>query len=370
MAKTRENRKFHPDKPYNGLPFLPPRARIETIQVLKMLTPAARALADLKRAGDLIPNQSVLLRSIFLQEAKYSSEIENIFTTNDRLYKQLSYDSDLFDPPTKEVMRYLEAALTGIESLKRRGAITPSLCVEIVREIKQFDLDVRTLPGTKIVGSQNNRSIYCPPEGEVLIRELLDDLCNYLNEDDAVDPLIKMAVAHYQFEAIHPFMDGNGRTGRILNILYLVYAGILDLPVLYLSRYIIEHKADYYQKLLAVTAQNAWEDWILFILDGLEKTAIETRDMILEIHQALKEATETAKNQMKTGYSKELIELIFERPYTRLSFLEERQIAKRQSGSAYLQSLESIGLLKKERMGRDVLYINERLLGILSGHSS
>jgi Fic family protein len=352
--------------PFNGLPLLPPQEEVETKRTLKKAITANKALAELKTAGDLIPNQAILIRAIVLQEAKLSSEIENIVTTNDELYRAFSDDAEKTDPSTKEVLKYEEGLWHGYQHLRASGLLTSRLFIEIVQIIKQQDINVRSLPGTRVVNRSTGEPIYSPPEGQLLIRGLLDNLSSFLYNEDDIDPLIKMAIAHYQFEAIHPFPDGNGRTGRIINILYLVEQKLLGIPVLYLSKYIIQNKALYYEGLRRVTEEAAWEDWIVYMLEGIEQTARDTKNKIDAIRKAMLESAEFAKSEMKKGYSKELIELIFQQPYTRISSLEEVGIAKRDAASLYLRELDRIGILKGFKQGREMLYINTSLFDILS----
>jgi Fic family protein len=356
---------FDKNKPYNQLPLLPPRAQVETITTLKKAIRAHKALAELKGAGNLIPNQTILLRSIVLQEARLSSEIENIFTTNDKLYKAFSDPDNSDDPNTKEVLSYQDALWHGFRELKEGRSLSPSLIVEIVNEIRQNDAGIRAHPGV-CIANLRGETIYTPPEGAELIRALLNNLCEYLYADDGQDSLIKLAVQHYQFEAIHPFSDGNGRTGRVLNILYLVSEGLLDVPVLYLSRYIIDNKVQYYRKLKQVTEEGAWEDWVSYILEAVEDTATKTCDKIHKIRQLLDDCLELARGKVKKGYSKELIELIFQQPYCRIQSVEKAGLAKRETASAYLKELERVGILRGLMIGREKYYINDRLFDVLA----
>ena len=357
---------FDANQPFNDLPLLPPGVQLETVPVLKQAIAASRELAELKGAGNLIPNQKILLTGIVLQEARLSSEIENIVTTNDELY-QASAD-DLFSASghTKEVLRYQQALWECFETLLERPLGT-NLFIELVEIIKGQQMGIRCLPGTRLTGNDGN-IVYTPPEGEVRLRELLANLERFIHdENDGLDPLVRLAVMHYQFEAIHPFADGNGRTGRIINILYLVDKGLLELPVLYLSRYIIRNKPAYYDGLRRVTEEQAWEDWILFMLRGIEEMARETRAMIRQIYDLMAEMGEVARVHAGKAYSKDLIELIFEQPYCKIRFLEERGLAKRQTASSYLKAFASAGLLRAVKAGREVYYINDQLLRLLSG---
>jgi Fic family protein len=364
MQKSGKVRSFHRDKPYNDLPLLPPPVELETRAVLKKAIAAARELAELKGAGDVIPNQAILINGIVLQEARLSSEIENIVTTNDELYQAASEDLFNAGPHTKEVLRYREALWHGFHGLNVRPLST-NLFVDLVRIIKQTDIGIRRVPGTKIANSAGD-VIYTPPEGESRLRDLLANLERFIHADDGMEPLVKLAVMHYQFEAIHPFTDGNGRAGRILNILFLVEGGLLDLPVLYLSHYIIRSKAAYYEGLRRVTEEGAWEDWVLYMLDAIEATARQTRERIFRIRDLMEETQRLARERAGTAYSKDLIELIFEHPYCKIRFVERAGLAKRQTASEYLRKLESIGLLRGARAGREVYYINNALLKVLS----
>ncbi|WP_457665386.1 Fic family protein [Thiolapillus sp.] len=358
---------FDPDRPYNDLPPLPPQGvPLETVPVLKQVVAASRELAELKGAGNVIPNQHILLSGVVLQEARLSSEIENIVTTNDELYQASADDLFSASPHTKEVLRYQQALWGGFEKLRERPLST-NLFIELVEIIKGRGMGIRRLPGTKLTGN-DGRIVYTPPEGEERLRALLGNLEQFVHDDESgLDPLIRLAVMHYQFEAIHPFGDGNGRTGRVINILYLVERGLLELPVLYLSRYIIRNKPDYYEGLRRVTEEQAWEDWILFMLRGIEEMARETRELIRQIADLMVETGEIARIKAPKAYSKDLIELIFEQPYCKIRFLEERGLAKRQTASTYLKAFAGVGLLRPVKAGREVYYINDRLLRVLAG---
>jgi Fic family protein len=359
---------FDPSKPYKDLPLLPPKAQIETNAVLKKAISAARALAELKGLGQTIPNQAMLVDSLVLQEAKDSSEIENIFTTNDVLFRSFAAKTNRIDAPTKEVLRYREALWEGFKTLKQRTVLSTNLLVSIVQKIKENNAGIRTIPGTAIVNGNTKEIIYTPPDGEMVLRDKLTNLEQFMNaNDNTIEPLVKLALIHYQFEAIHPFPDGNGRTGRILCILFLTCNGLLELPVLYLSRYIIEHKNNYYLLLRAVTEKSAWEPWILYILDAVEQMSIVTRNRILAIRTLMNETMKSARKELPVRvYSKELIELLFRQPYTKGQFIVEAGIAKRKTASAYLHELEHIGLLKSQKMGKETLYLNTRLYDLLS----
>lgn len=354
---------FDRNRPFNDLPLLPPDVDLESRAILKKAIAANRELAELKGAGDAVPNQAILLNSIVLQEARLSSEIENIVTTTDELYKAVDEKPAKLDHATKEVLHYREALWHGYESLKTRPLST-NLFIELVGMIKQSNLGIRKVPGTKIADSRG-AVVYTPPEGETRLRDLLTNLERFMHADDDVDPLVKLAVLHYQFEAIHPFTDGNGRTGRLVNILYLLEKGLLKLPVLYLSHFIIQNKSDYYSSLRNVTEHNAWEPWILYMLEAIVVTARQTRIKIFRIRDAMEAARELVRTKAPKIYSKGLIELVFELPYCKIRFLEQRGIAKRQTASVYLKTLVDIGLLQSMKAGREVYYLNAPLLEIL-----
>lgn len=351
------------DKPYNELPLLPPKVNLELPEILKKAIKATRALGELKGAGKNIPNQAILINAIALQEAKESSEIENIFTTHDELYRAFEDQEKVTDLHTKEVLRYQEALWYGYNSLVKKPLLTTNLFVELVQIIKQNQAGIRNTPGTKIV-RDDGQVIYTPPEGEEPIRIFLRNLEDFIHAEDDLEPLIKMAIIHYQFEAIHPFSDGNGRAGRIINVLYLIQQELIDLPVLYLSKYIIENKSKYYQLLREVTEQGEWKNWILYILDAIEKMAEYTKMKIDKIYQLKLDMADSLKKETNF-YSMELLEVIFQRPYCRIHHLEEAGIAKRKTASEYLYQMEAIGLMRPQKVGREMLFINDAFLKIL-----
>lgn len=356
---------FDREQPYNDLSLLPPQGiELDTRTVLRKTVAASRAVAELKGAGDAIPNQLILVNSIVLQEARLSSEIENIVTTNDELYQAVSDNLAGASPGTKEVLHYREALWHGYEQLGRRPLST-NLFIEIAEIIKQKPMGIRRVPGTRLAGAAGE-VMYTPPEGEAVIREKLANLERFIHEENGLDPLVKLAVMHYQFEAIHPFTDGNGRTGRLINILYLVEKGLLKLPVLYLSHDIIRSKAAYYDGLRGVTENAAWEDWIVYMLEIIESTARQTRERIFRIRDLMEEVTQEARVKANKAYSKDLIEIIFQHPYCKIGFLVQAGVAKRQTASAYLKALESAGILRSVRAGRENYFINDRLLAVLA----
>ncbi len=359
---------YNPLIPYNDLPDLPPTQDIETVAVLRKAITAARALAELKGLGETLPDQNILVNSIILQEARASSEIENIVTTNDALFRALSASSQAgVAPATKEVIRYRQALWTGFHDLRNRPVLSTNVFVHIVNMIGENQAGIRTLPGTVIASSATRETIYTPPEGEDIIRRKLHNLEEYIHSSDGPDSLVKMAVAHYQFEAIHPFSDGNGRTGRIIGILYLIQESLLDLPVLYLSRYIIQNKSDYYRLLRGVTEAQEWEPWILYMLEAVEDTASFTRKRILDIRELMSKTREIVRRELPRIYTSDLVEQLFRQPYTKVEFLVDAGIAKRQTAAEYLHELERIGVLKSTRVGRENLFLNVGLYGLLSG---
>jgi Fic family protein len=352
--------------PYNTLPDLPPQEEIETKPVLKKAIQANKAIAELLIAGHLIPNQSVLIQTLGLSEAKLSSEIENIVTTNDTLYKAFAEEPTKIDAATKEVLLYKDALWYGYEAISmNKRLLTTPLFVEIVQILKGSAQGIRKISGTRIANPLGE-IMYTPPEGEEVIRNKLHALERFIYTETTLDPLIQMALIHYQFEAIHPFHDGNGRTGRILNILFLILKGLLEIPVLYLSRYIIANKPAYYSGLRNVTENGEWEAWVLYILEGLEQTAITMREQITQIHRLMQETAAKVKAELPTIYSKDLVEALFRSPYCKIKFLEDAKIAKRQTASNYLKQLEEIGILHGKKTGRDTYYINEAFLKILT----
>ena len=351
---------FDRQQPFNDLPLLPPAFDLESRAVLRQAIISNRILANLRGLAAQIPNQAMLISSLVLQEARLSSEIENIVTTNDELYRADADSDGKTDSHTKEVLRYRQALNHGFRELKKRP-LTTNLFIEIVQIIKQVDFGVRRTPGTALKNSQEE-VVYTPPVGEALIRDKLSNLEQFIHAQDELDPLIKMAVMHYQFEAIHPFEDGNGRTGRILNLLYLVEQGLLDLPVLFLSSYIMANKTGYYDGLRGVTERQDWENWILYMLKAVEITAQKTFDQVTRIRAIMDQVQEKVRLQAPGIYSKDLIEAIFTHPYTKIQFLVNANIAKRQTASTYLQTLANLGFLRPSKQGREIYYINDALL--------
>lgn len=356
------------DEPYNELPLLPPQGDVETTAILKACIRARAALAELKQAGELLPNQGLLMNLLPLLEAKDSSEIENIVTTTDTLFRYAKEGKGA-DPQTKEALRYRTALRQGVEQLRQRPLST-NTAVEVCSTLKGSAMELRKLPGTTIGNQVTGKVVYTPPEGEQHLRGLLANWEVFLHAEDDIDPLIKMAISHYQFEAIHPFYDGNGRTGRILNILYLIERELLTLPILYLSRYIVQHKADYYRLLTSVTSKGDWEAWIVFILLGVESTSQWTCAKITATRRLIEKTSTHVREQLPKIYSHELVQLIFEQPYCRISDVVERDIAKRQTASTYLKQLVSIGVLREMQAGKEKLFVNPRLVDLMTQDSN
>lgn len=361
MAQT-----FDPATPYNALPSLPPKADLESREVLKACIEARAAVAELKQAGRMLPNQDILINTIPLLEARASSEIENIVTTTDRLFRFAQPDREgLADPATKEALRYRTALRRGVESITERPLSTAT-AVEVCRALLGVELDIRRTPGTALVNQATGARVYTPPEGEAHLRSLLANWERFQHEADSIDPLIRMAVGHYQFEAIHPFVDGNGRTGRILNVLFLIEKDLLDLPILYLSHSIVRNKADYYRLLLAVTAREAWQEWILYVLRAVDETARWTTERIQAIQRLMQETVDHARQKLYPGFSRDLLELIFVQPYCRIKNVVDAGIAKRQTAAVYLKQLVDAGVLEEVKVGREKLFINPRLMRLLT----
>lgn len=360
---------FNPSIPYNDLPALPPAQDVETKAVLRKCIESTRKLEGLRQAAKLIPNQDVLINSIPLREAQDSSEIENIVTTNDRLFRFANTDGEHADPATREILRYRTALRNGYDNLKARP-LTVQTALTLCRTIKDYDIDVRSLPGTTITNRSTGQVIYTPPEGADVIRDKLSNWETYLHEKDGVDPIIRMAVGHYQFEAIHPFPDGNGRTGRALNILYLIDQKLLDLPILYLSQYINVHRDSYYRLLSRVTSDKEWEPWILFMLDAVEQTAQWTTNKIDALKALMDDTVRYVKAVQPKIYSRELVELIFTQPYCRTADLVGNGVASRNIAAKYLKELTAAGVLEQRKEGREVLYLNTRFLDLLKSNQN
>ena len=347
---------------------LPPKDKeglieLETKKVLRKTIRTNKKLAELKGYSEAVPNKNILLNAITLIEAKDSSEIENIITTHDELFDALSKQV-LVPSPAKEVLNYKEAIWRGIDLLSEREIITTNMIVEIQAIIEGNNAGIRKQSGTLLKNEITGEVVYRPPEIEREIRELLSNLEVYINSDDEIDPLIKLGILHYQFESIHPFYDGNGRTGRIINILYLVLKDLIDAPILFLSKYIMENKSDYYRLLREVQLNNNWEEWILYILESVHDTASESLETLININKIIDKTASEIKEKAHKIYSYELVELIFSEFYTRISNAEKVLGVSRKTASNYLNVLVNIGVSELEVRGRENIYINKRLVDI------
>ena len=350
------------NKAYNELPLLPPSKEVwEQLEVYNVLAEARAALAELKGRCPVIPNPYMLINTLVLQEAKDSSSIENIFTTSDKLYRAFASSMVAADPQTKEVLRYRQALLAAWESLKETD-FSVSIIENIYHEIKEKDDGVRN---SEVYIGNAFETIYTPPCCRDLLLEKLNNWIDFARAIDTIDPLIKMAILHYQFEAIHPFTDGNGRTGRVLNVLYLSKLDLLDYPVLYLSKYINTYKNDYYRLLREVTTSGNWTEWIIYILRSIRETSVYTLKKVNAIYGLFQQTMQKVQKDASDVYSYELVSLLFEQPYCKIAFLVDRNIASRNTASKYLGELVKIGILKKEQSGSESLYVNQKLYQLL-----
>lgn len=357
---------FSATTPYNALANLPPAAELDAKPILKACIEARSALANLNGRLKTIPNANILVDSITLQEARASSEIENILTTNDALFKAYALESKNVDPATKEVLHYRQALTHGKTTLQNGRPLSTNLFIELVQIIKANNAGVRKQAGTTIKNSRTGKVIYSPPQGEQLIREKLKHLEHFIHAKTGNDPLVDLALSHYQFEAIHPFYDGNGRTGRIINVLFLLEKKLLEDPIIYLSRYIIENKPEYYRLLQNVTEKQEWQPWCLFIIEAVRNTAIRATNQIDAIRDSMYRWKQKGKSELPTNvYSRELFELVFKLPYTKIQHAVDLKLGHRQTVTKYLNALEKLGLLSSEMSGREKLYINRDLWEIL-----
>lgn len=367
MGPAREQHqevRWRADRAHNELPPLPPTAELESRSVLKACVKARAALAALHQATSGLPDQSILMSAFPTLEAQASSEIENIVTTTAELFEHLSAEQRA-TPSIREALRYRSALLAGFQELSARP-ISTRLAETVCSHIKGSAMSVRKTPGTTLRNQSTGETIYTPPEGEVLLRNMLANWERFVNEPSECDPLVRLAVGHYQFEAIHPFTDGNGRTGRVLNSLFLVSQGLLAQPVLYLSRAIIAEEESYYRLLHAVTARGEWGPWIEFMLSCVEHTARWTTDKIAAIRALQAQTAIHVQSHCKNAYSHELISLVFEKPYLRSADIVQARIAQRQTAAIYARSLVSAGVLEERTAGQSKLFVNVRLMWLLT----
>ncbi|MHB8261899.1 MAG: Fic family protein [Bacteroidia bacterium] len=359
--------------PYNHLPLLPPPdEQVITVEILQALNKANKALAELKGLAKKLPNQSMLVNTIALREAKASTEIENIFTTDDELYKALSGNDTSLKGNAKEVLFYRQAIWQGYNMIKKDGRFTTNLMIQLYQEIKQVNDNIRPAQTETVIkkrgsGHLGGTVVYTPPRGEKVIEQKLDNLIDYLNDDKKYnyDPLIKLAVTHYQFEAIHPFRDGNGRTGRIINILLMIQKQLLDVPILYMSAYIINNKDDYYQYLNRVTSQQNWNDWILYMLKAIEETSVYTINKINEIDRLFEKTWELVSKKLPQ-IRKEVVEKVFEQPYTSPQKLLDQNLKSINTAKKYLGQMEELKIMVPEKIGKEIVYLNIDLFNLLS----
>lgn len=343
--------------------------RFETPAILKKLASAGRKLAELKGVVESIPNRGILINTLAMQEAKDSSEIENIVTTHDELFQGDLSPSSSLGPAAKEVLRYRQALQAGFIGVIENGLLTTRQILVIQATLEQNNAGFRKVPGT-VLKDGAGQTVYTPPQDPDQIETAMSDLERFINEEHLfdADPLIKMALIHHQFESIHPFYDGNGRTGRIINVLYLVQQGLLDIPVLYLSRHLVRTKADYYRLLQSVRTKDTWEEWILYMLTAVEETSVEAIATIQAVKKALMETKRNIRASYKF-YSQDLINNLFDHPYTKVEFIERDLKVSRLTATKYLEALVSGGFLQKQKIGRTNYYMNPALTSILTGES-
>jgi Fic family protein len=358
--------RFDPNTPWNNLPELPPKADIESPEILRACVSASSELAKANALVKMLPSQEVLVHTLPVQEARRSSEIENIVTTNDELYRAMTSKKNQMTPATKEVLRYREALWEGVSSMRDRPILNAPLFERICSRIRHIEMRVRRSPVT-IMDSRAQEVIYTPPAGYENLIRLLTNLEHFINDNGAeLQPLVKMAVTHYQFEAIHPFTDGNGRTGRILNILYLMHQGLLDVPILYLSRFFIQNRSEYYRYLREVTENGKWQQWILYMLEAVTQTSKDTARRIEGINTLINNVITKAKGKTKAIEREGFVDLLFKWPYCKISIVENELKCSRITATKYLNEIAALGLLERLKVGREYYYINTSLMELLS----
>ncbi len=347
------------------LPILPPHGDLETSAVLRALADAHRRLAELKGRAASIPNQAILINTLALQEAKASSEIENIVTTQDELFQASLFMDGPGSPAAKEVAYYRDALKCGFDSLRRnQGLLTNNAIIEMFQVLKRTDEGFRSTPGTALKNEATGALVYVPPQGNDEIRAHMTALELFINDDDVcdLDPLVKMALIHHQFESIHPFSDGNGRIGRIINVLYLTRVGLLDIPILYLSRYVTTHKADYYRLLQSVRDDGDWEPWLLYMLRAVSRTSLQTLELIEGVRELMADYKRRLRDHPSIKYSQDLLNNLFRHPYTRIEFVQGDLGVARQTAAKYLDQLAEAGFVEKHQQGRNNYYVNAPLI--------
>lgn len=355
-------------KPFLAPLPVPASIELETPEVLRQAARAHRHLAELKGAAATIPNETILIDTLALQEAKDSSAIENIITTEDELFRVDAFSESYGSPAAKEVHHYAAALKVGFERVRQNQFIRLDDILAVQAALEQNRAGLRKLPGTVLKNQQTGEVVYAPPQDAVEVERLMDNFVVYLNRDEPgdPDPLVRMAVLHYQFESIHPFYDGNGRTGRILNLLHLVLHGLLDIPVLYLSRYIVRNKSAYYRGLQAVREEDAWEAWVLYVLRAVEETSRETLEQVREIRTMMQETKQRLRSELPKLYSQDILNNLFRHPYTKIEFIERDLGVSRPTAMKYLDALGKAGFVQKTKLGRINYYINQPLFALLS----
>jgi len=352
--------------PHYRLHKLPPlREKVETFEILRQTNKSTAALAELKGIAKTIPNQAMLINAIVLQEARDSSEIENIITTQDELYKALTANKNNISAEVKEVVNYRKAIFHGYDLVKMQGFLRVNDIVAMQQALVDNTAGIRSTPGTVLKNDKTGEVVYTPPQDKDEIVGLLTNFIHHYNEPDELSPLINLAILHYQFESIHPFYDGNGRTGRILNILYLILNGLIDVPILYLSSYITKNKPEYYRLLNQTNRTGNWEEWIMFMLKAVEYTSLDTISRISNIKSLLDATIIKVQEKAPKVYRKEFVELLFEQPYSKIEFVVNKLGVERKAASRYLKELEAIGIVESQKVGRETIYINKELIEIL-----
>lgn len=354
------------------IPQLPLPLDLESKAIMKKTAAARSALAEMKGAALSIPNESILISTLSLQEAKDSSAIENIITTHDELYQGDYLKKEFKSIASKEVHNYAEALRWGFETVRQKGILTNNHIIQMQATLEENDAGFRKVPGTELKNEQSGEIVYTPPQTHDEVLAFMSNLEQFINVNELSDwdPLVKMAIIHHQFESIHPFYDGNGRTGRIINILYLVKEGLLNLPILYLSRYINHNKGDYYRLLQKVRTENAWEEWVLYILDGVEQTSLQTIKLIDGIKAMIQKHKHKLRRDLPKIYSQDLLNNLFRHPYTKIEFIMADLGVSRPTATRYLDELTNINIVHKHKLGKDNYYVNHELYDLLANVNS